>query len=101
MLGNQLYRTSVHSVRPLSEREEAIFQDDSHQWKELRDVVPKRSYIDVTNEEPEEGEVEGPHLPDIPGSETIIPPKVRFMGKFPIAPSGLPIQSGGEPPAEW
>ena len=100
VLGNQLYRTSIHSVRPLSEREEAIFQDDSHQWKELRDMIPKRSYIDVTKEEPEEGEVEGPHLPDIPGSETIIPPKVRFMGKFPIAPSGLPVQSGGDPSAE-
>ena len=50
VLGNQLYRASVHSVRPLSEREEELFVDESHRWKELRDMVPKRSYIDVTGE---------------------------------------------------
>ena len=91
VLGNQLYRASVHSVRPLSEREEELFVDESHRWKELRDMVPKRSYIDVTGEEPRDGEIEGPHLPAYPDGDTVITPKVRFMAKHSIGASGFPL----------
>ena len=89
VLGNQLYRASVHSLRPLSEREEELFVDESHRWKELRDMVPKRSYIDVTGEEPREGEIEGPHLPAYLDGDTVITPKVRFMAKHSIGASGF------------
>ena len=94
VLGNQLYRASVHSVRPLSERESELFVDDSHRWKELKDMVPKRSYIDVVGEEPREGEIEGPHLPVHPDYDTVITPKVRFMSKNAIGASGYPLPEG-------
>jgi hypothetical protein len=87
ILGNRIYKTSVHSVRPLSEREQHLFEikgDESHRWKQLSDVLPKREFIDTTVEEPGEDEVEQPHLPDEPGSATIVKPAVRFPGKFPM-----------------
>ena len=54
-------------------------------------MVPKRSYIDVTGEEPREGEIEGPHLPAYPDGDTVITPKVRFMAKHSIGASGFPL----------
>eukprot|EP00435_Cladocopium_sp_Y103_P012521 s2780_g3.t1 len=93
-LGNKMYRASVHSVRPLSEREQEVFLakgDDSSRWKELKDMIPSRSYIDVTHEEPHEEEREEPVLPKQPNSESIAPPQVRFNGKWPIDERGLPI----------
>ena len=44
ILGNRIYKTSVHSVRPLSEREQHLFEikgDESHRWKQLSDVLPE------------------------------------------------------------
>ena len=54
-------------------------------------MIPSRSYIDVTHEEPMEEEGEEPVLPKQPNSESIAPPKVRFNGKWPIDERGLPI----------
>ena len=93
ILGTRIYKTSVHSVRPLSAREQHLFEikgDESHRWKQLSDVLPKREFIDITVEEPAEDEVEQPFLPDEPGSATIVKPQVRFPGKFPIMDSGHP-----------
>ena len=53
-------------------------------------MIPSRSYIDVTHEEPME-EGEEPVLRKQPNSESIAPPKVRFNGKWPIDERGLPI----------
>ena len=53
ILNGILYRCSVHSVRPLSEREQHVFEangDDSRRWRELRDVIPKRNFVDVVHE---------------------------------------------------
>lgn len=53
ILGNILYRASVHSVRPLSPREQELFEaqgDQSHRWKELSDMIPSRNYVDVVGE---------------------------------------------------
>ena len=86
VLGNVLYRASVHSIRPLSEREDQLFEaqgDDSHKWKELTDMIPSRNYVDVTDEEP----TDEPHLPDTPNYQT----KVRFWGKHGADTEGLPI----------
>ena len=94
VLGNKMYRASVHSVRPLSEREHEVFEakgDDSSRWKELKDMIPSRSYIDVTHEEPMEEEREEPVLPKQPNSESMAPPKVRFYGKWPSDERGLPF----------
>ena len=104
VLGNTLYRASVHSVRPLSPREEELFEaqgDESHKWKELSDMIPKRNYVDVTNEEPLESELEGPHLPLRPNYVTVLPPRRRFMGKMTPDVFGnppLPEESDGYSP---
>jgi hypothetical protein len=94
VFGNKMYRASVHSVRPLSEREHEVFEakgDDSSRWKELKDMIPSRSYIEVTHEEPMEEEREEPVLPKQPSSESMAPPKVRFYGKWPSDERGLPF----------
>ena len=104
VLGNILYRASVHSVRPLSAREQQIHEahgDESHRWRELTDMIPKRNYVDIEPEEPEEGETEEPHLPPQPGSESILP-KMRFWRKDAISAYGDPLhrrlQRGLAPP---
>lgn len=93
ILGNIMYRASVHSVRPLSEREQARLEasdDGSSRWKELKDMIPSRNYVDVVGEE-HPAEVEEPHLPPQPDGSTVIPPKIRFHSKFHMDGSGLPV----------
>ena len=97
VLGNILYRVSVHSVRPLTDRERQLFEaqgDESHRWRELTDMIPNRNYVDVTNEEPTEEEVEGPHLPLQPNYETRIPAveRRRIAGKSPVDFLGNPVR---------
>lgn len=95
VFGNRLYRTSVHSVRPLSEREQAIFEarsDGSPGWHELRDLIPRRDYVDIVGEEPEEQEREEPQLPDQPPEYPVIRPQVRFKTKMGIDMQGNPIE---------
>ena len=85
--------TSVHSVRPLSEREMEFFEakgDESHLWKQLSDVIPKREFIDITGEDPTEDEREEIPLPEAPNVDTFIKPRVRFPGKFSITSGGIP-----------
>ena len=100
ILGNILYRASVHSVRPLSPREQELFEaqgDQSHRWKELSDMIPSRNYVDVVGEEPHEEEREEPPLPDQPDSSTRIPPTVRFGMKAPVSLSGKPLRPSEGP----
>ena len=100
ILGNILYRASVHSVRTLSEREQAIFEaqgDESHRWKHLTDMIPRRNYVDLEGEEPMDGEVEGPFLPDKHNTETVIGPKVRFNSKYRMDDVGRPLYADGTP----
>ena len=94
ILGNIMYRASVHSVRPLSQREQALFEasdDGSSRWKELKDMIPNRNYVDVVGEEPDPTEIEEPHLPQQPNGSTVIPPKIRFHSKYPIDDTGFPV----------
>ena len=94
ILGNRIYKTSVHSVRPLSEREMEFFEargDESHLWKQLSDMIPKREFIDITGEEPTEEEREETPLPEAPNMDTYLKPRVRFPGKFPISSGGIPV----------
>ena len=106
VLGNILYRCSIHSVRPLSEREQALFEahgDESHRWQQLTDMIPRRNYVDIEGEEPKEDEVEGPFLPALPGNDTLIPPavRVRLNSKLSVDPRGLPfpaVQGPARPP---
>lgn len=95
-----LYRRSVHSVRPLSEREQAYHDatssfDPPNEWKQLSDIIPKREYVDIEREQSEEGEVEEFQLPEhppdsLPPSTTLRIPTVRFQGKSTPDERGLP-----------
>ena len=99
LLGNKLYRASVHSVRPLSAREQGIFEltgDQSHRWHQLTDMIPKRNYTDVTGEVPQAGDVEGPHLPPLPDGSTILP-RYRVRRKAPVGFDGRPQVQPGLP----
>ena len=93
ILGNILYRASVHSVRPLSAREQELHEahgDESHRWKELTDMIPRRNYVDIEPEQPEDGEIEEPYLPPIPGPLTM-KPKMRFWRKDTMSNYGDPL----------
>ena len=72
LVGSQLYRCSVHSVRPVSETERFVYetteQEDPSRWKTLADILPKREYTDIVGEEPDETAQELPDLPPRPDS---------------------------------
>ncbi|CAL1146255.1 unnamed protein product, partial [Cladocopium goreaui] len=48
-------------------------------------------------EEPMDGEIEGPFLPDKPNTETVIGPKVRFNSKYRMDDVGRPLYADGTP----
>ena len=79
IVGGSMHRCSVHSVRKVNERERLEYElhnpEDPAQWQSLADMIPNRSYIDVTNEEPDENEEEGPHLPLQPDADTMKMPE--------------------------
>ena len=103
VIGSTLYRCSVHSVRPLSEREQA-FHDatsnfDPNKWKQLSDIVPRREYVDIEHEKPQEEETEEFDLPEhppdsLPPSTTLRVPAVRFQGKSTPDEMGFPDRGG-------
>ena len=80
-------------VRPLTSTEQSMFEfsgDGAHEWKELRDMLPQRNYVDLEHEAPEADEREEPELPGMPSEETVIPPRIRFQSKMPIRADGYP-----------
>ncbi|CAK9088097.1 Uncharacterized protein SCF082_LOCUS41611, partial [Durusdinium trenchii] len=92
VIGSNLYRASIHSIRPLSEREQLLWEaqgDNSWKWKELKDMLPGRAYTDVTGEEPKQEETLEPLLPKQPNEETYMP-KVRFHSKDKLNRFGFP-----------
>ena len=100
ILGNRLYQASVHSVRPLTERERILFDasdDGAARWRQLSDMVPKREFADLAGEEPGPDELEQPDLPLEPGSDTLLSrlrphkPMLRFSSKMSMDESGFPI----------
>ena len=54
LIGKQLLRCSVHSVRPVSETErfehETSGTEDPGSWKSLADLLPKREYYDIVDQ---------------------------------------------------
>ena len=71
ILGTRIYETSVHSQcetsvcsRTTSLQVFEIKGDESHCWKQLSDMIPKREFVDITVEEPAEDEMEQLVLPD-------------------------------------
>ena len=98
-MGNNLYRCSVHSVRPLSDRERAVQEISSREpvskWKQLTDLIPSREYTDLEHEQPDEDEREEPEL-ILPDEAPQVPvrrsnqPAVRFYQKDSMDNRGLP-----------
>eukprot|EP00439_Symbiodinium_sp_Y106_P001694 s8914_g1.t1 len=85
LIGSRLYRCSVHSVRPVTEVERFVYetsgQEDFSQWRSLADVLPKREYTDLMDEEPGEGDREIPDLPQRPDATTTVTPTRRVSRK--------------------
>ena len=85
LIGSQLYRCSVHSVRHATETERFLFEtsgkEDPSRWKTLDDVLPRREYHDIVAEEPGEEETELPPLPDRPDPTTVQVPIRRVRQK--------------------
>ncbi|CAE7223872.1 unnamed protein product [Symbiodinium sp. CCMP2592] len=70
LVGSQLLRCSVHSVRPVTETErlqhEITTEEDFTRWRSLADVLPRRKYTDLMDQAPNEDETELPNLPERP-----------------------------------
>ena len=101
LIGSQLYRCSVHSVRPVTEVErfqyETSGEEQPSQWRSLRDILPQREYTDLTDQVPHADEVERPDLPPEPDSSTVVaPPSRRVRFKKPQEPEPLPEQDQQE-----
>ena len=76
VVGGTMHRCSVHSVRKVTPRERLEFElhspENPESWRSLKDLLPKRAYIDVTGEEPGDEDEELPHLPPVPNEETVV-----------------------------
>ena len=85
LIGSQMFRCSVHSVRPVTETERFQFEtsgeDQSSTWKTLADILPNREYVDIVSQEPDEHEVEVPNLPLYPNKTTLVQPTRRVLRK--------------------
>ena len=85
LVGSQLLRCSIHAVRPATEVERFQFEtsgiEDPTTWKSLADIMPKREYFDLTDQVPQEADVEVPDLPPHPDESTSVVPKRRAIGK--------------------
>ena len=91
LIGNQLMRCSVHSVRPVTATEQLAYElnnkDDPTQWRSIADILPARDYEDLTDQVPGEEESEEPDLPQQPDSPTTrFIPRTRVTGKSPLLP---------------
>ena len=91
LIGNQLFRCSVHSVRPVTETEkfqhESTTTEDPSKWKSLADILPRKEYYDLTDQEPNEDEKEFPDLPPAPDSSTTTTPPTRRV-RIKTSPTG-------------
>ena len=109
LFGRKLLRCSVHSVRPANEterlRREISSGEDPTQWRSLDDMIPKKEYTDLLDEEPGELDQELPDLPAAP-DETTLAPIRRAVGKstlkdsdYKVVHRSSPIGQARAPPA--
>ena len=93
LIGTQLMRCSVHSVRPVTETEQIAFEisnkDDPSQWRSLADLLPNRDYTDLTDQVPGEAERESPDLPEHPDTSTMLVPLRRVVQKTSVPPADM------------
>ena len=94
LVGRRLWRCSVHSVRPVNEAERLQHElhggEDPTLWKTLEDLIPRREYQDITNEEPTDRDRELPDLPPEPNATTLAPIR-RAVGKSTLQPSDYKV----------
>ena len=85
LIGSQLLRCSVHSVRPVTETERIMFEisssEDPTAWRSLADVLPQRQFTDMSDQVPGEDETEELDLPDVPDASTTLVPHRRVPFK--------------------
>ena len=107
VIGGRVHRCSVHSCRPLTEQE-TVFHEIQHgreelEWKSLKDILPRRDYVDLLDNEPTDEDRELPDLPDQPDPSTWISPirlhrKTHHSAVFPAAaPPQSPVNEYLEP----
>ena len=87
IVAGTMHRCSVHSVRRVTSQEKLEYElhspEKSDTWKSLSDMLPKRSFIDMADDEPDDDEEERPFLPDEPDPSTQLP---RFRHSFKSPP---------------
>ena len=100
LIGSQLLRCSVHSVRPVTETErfqhEISTEEDFTQWRSLKDVLPRREYTDLTEQAPNADEKELPNLPSSPDPTTMVTPHRRLRQKVTYRPGDYQQQPVAE-----
>ncbi|CAE7799282.1 GIP [Symbiodinium sp. CCMP2456] len=107
LIGRQLLRCSVHSVRPVNEVErfqyETTTTEDATTWRSLADLLPRREYEDMVDQEPNDEELELPQLPAQPDPSTMVAPPRRLRTKTSnvrFEPYGAPIPGSDEEPLQ-
>ena len=87
LIGTQLLRCSVHSVRPVTEskrfQHETGQSEDTQKWKTLADILLKKEYVDMVGDEPSPDELELPDLPLQPDQTTVSTTSRRITKKSP------------------
>ena len=90
LVGSQLLRCSVHSVRLVTETErfqhETTTTEDFTRWRTLADILPRREYFDIMDQEPDDAETELPNLPEKPDETTTVAPVRRLRQKVTYRP---------------
>ena len=90
IIGARLYRCSAHSVRMVTEAERFVYEASGDEkvdrWKSLTDILPRREYHDIVDEEPDERDVELPDLPPQPDDTTVQVPTRRVRQKTTFQP---------------
>eukprot|EP00438_Fugacium_kawagutii_P003117 Skav222832 [mRNA] locus=scaffold1338:43482:51341:- [translate_table: standard] len=90
VLGGRCLRCSIHSLRPLTEKEQVLHEITSDEqplkWRSLADLLPRREYVDLIDEvPPDESELDPDQqldadLPEHPNRHTWVSP-TRVHGK--------------------
>ena len=84
VIGGRVHRCSIHSVRPLTEHEKVVHEiqhgREELTWKSLQDIIPRRDYVDLTDQIPTQHDRELADLPEVPDRSTWISP-IRLRQK--------------------
>eukprot|EP00438_Fugacium_kawagutii_P031764 Skav205351 [mRNA] locus=scaffold1956:24961:32706:- [translate_table: standard] len=108
VLGGRCLRCSVHSLRPLTEKEQVLHEISSDEqplrWQSLADLLPRREYVDMVDDiPPDESEMDPEQhdadLPEHPNRHTWIS-ATRVISKRPPREEELEPVNVYEPPSQ-